>query len=113
MKQQKSGRSVRLVGGPFSGKRLDTPQFGRNTITIRDYKPMSRKQQFEWRRNNASYAYYNPADPNHGMRYPIVEAEYRICTKPMAAGNGYMTMINLEHPDGSLFYEFTGNKREF
>lgn len=105
MKQQKSGRSVRLVGGPFGGKRMDVSDAGANEIIIRGQKRLTRKQRYEMMRNDPFF--YN----NYG-RVPIVMARYQLSIRPHV-NQDYMANLPCMHPDGSLFYEFTGEKKEF
>lgn len=114
---------VRLYKGPFSGKVYECPEAGRNTIIIADYKKMSRKARYE-----AEVEYYRTGAMTFGERWkpPIIQAEYQICTtvRPMVGPvltNGVTSHVSavapimrgiLMHPDGSIFYEWTGKKKE-
>lgn len=117
---------VRLYKGPFSGRVYDLAEAGRFEITIRDYKRMSKKEQWKAQRKywQESYGIGTGAVFGAQWRPPLIEARYRLCTgrpvilnsAPSAYGQGQSVPINqtiMQHPDGSLFYEWTGEKKEF
>jgi len=94
---------VRLVKGPFSGKVMDiSGASGQTYVAVVGTKPMSRKQKYEWQRNQYQNAIFNamPAP------FPTVRAEYQIA---MAAPG-----VPCQHPDGSYFYTYIeGSKKEY
>jgi hypothetical protein len=83
---------VRLYRGPFDGKVMNQP--AGTSLYIAGPKKMSRKQKYEWMRDQQNYSYLGQIRP-----YPMVEAEYRL-------------VHGCRHPDGSYFYEWTGKKWE-
>lgn len=113
---------VRLYKGPFSGKVMESKEAGQNIILIRGDKKMSRIARYE-----AEYEWHRSGNAIFGTRWqpPLVEAEYRICHGPSGlpthpvnyslshVTSGQSSQIVMMHPDGSLFYEWTGKKREF
>lgn len=112
---------VRLYKGPFSGKVYDMREAGQTEIVIRDYKKMSRKQRYE--AEVAAYQTDRYLGNARQWRPPLIEARYRICSSVRTyAPADVRTYANptsstvhtvMMHPDGSLFYEWTGWKREF
>lgn len=101
---------VRLVKGPFGGKVYDVP--ANETIIIRDKKRMTREQQY-----NYQVEQYQKHGPHVGYGYPrgrmpLVEATYRRAVRPHYVGHN-VAMITCQHPDGSIFYEWTGDKRDY
>lgn len=100
-------KKIRLVGGPFGGKVMDSSNFGRNVIIITGPKRMTRKQQYDWFVNNVANHASSPIRPP-----PRVQAKYELCIGPFADSSS-MVMAPLRHPDGSLFYKYLeGSKRE-
>ena len=99
---------IRLYRGPFDGKVMDLPEAGRNTIVIAGPKPMSRKQRYEWEREQYMNFPYDFVMSKSGKiqkqlnpRFPQVTANYRLCMDFVRG-----ISIPLRHPDGSLFYEW-------
>jgi hypothetical protein len=111
-------RKIRLVGGPFGGKVMDSPNFGRNVIILTGPKRMTRRQQYDWFVNNVANPTSSPIRPQ-----PRVQAKYELCIGPFVDSSSInntntmmanMVMAPLRHPDGSLFYKYIeGSKREF
>ena len=112
---------VRLYKGPFSGKVYELSEAGRTEILVRDFKKMSRKAQYEARADFYTSGKYGRF--GHEWRPPLIEARYRLCTRMPASRpvdirtysnpSMHVSDVILMHPDGSLFYEWTGDKREF
>jgi hypothetical protein len=67
---------------------------------------MTRKQRYEWERDNwTRLAMAGPGMSNH--MFPQVRAVYRMVIQRGPYGN-----VPHTHPDGSIFYEFV-SKREY
>lgn len=99
---------IRLYRGPFDGKVFDHPRGGDNVITIIGPKPMTRKQRYEWEREqyqSQNFVFGMPA------RVPEVRENYEICIRTVNNTRGGYSEIVLTHPDGSIFYEWTKPKR--
>lgn len=97
---------VRLYRGPFDGKVMEHTAAGANEIRIVGPKRMSRKQRYEWEREqymNRPYDYFvldksGRVTPSQRNGFPHVVVNYKICIGP-----GHVPM---RHPDGSIFYEW-------
>lgn len=100
-------RKIRLYKGPLSGKVMEHANAGANELVVRDKKRLTRAQRYDMLRDrNLNY---------HGqpVRYPMVEARYRLVFRAVQHGGGLADAV-CTHPDGSLFYEYVeGTKREF
>jgi hypothetical protein len=103
---------ARLWKGPFSGKVVECD--GRNELIMDGPKPMSRKQRYEWIRDNqdnSNVAWQSFKGPAY--LYPRVRAVYRICMMSDGIGFGGQSLgPPYRHPDGSIFYEFI-SKEEY
>lgn len=106
-------KKIRLVGGPFGGKvENHSGLYGQSEIILRGPKKMTRKQKYDYLRDNYDpYSMYPAGDGKMilpGARFPQVEARYRISYHPQDP------RLLAMHPDGSIFYEYVeGSKREF
>ena len=99
--------NARLYKGPFSGKVLKN-WHGGNVILMSGPKKMSRRQRYE-----AEAEYYRSGSYSSTLPFqiPMVEAEYRIVMRPVSFGMS-SGLAPCTHPDGSVFYEWTGKKVE-
>jgi hypothetical protein len=82
---------------------MDHPGYGRNEVTVRGPKKMTRKQRYEFETklyDNPQWL-YAPVE----YKYPQVEARYRISMHP------HMSSLPAMHPDGSVFYEYVEGSR--
>lgn len=88
---------VRLYKGPFSGQVREAPSVSNELVFI-GAKRMTRKARYEWMIEN-----YTPVV---GMKpLPRIQARYKVAVDPV-------TRQPLRHPDGSVFMEWTGERRE-
>lgn len=102
-------RKIRLYKGPLSGKVMDHPNAGANELVVRGDKRMSRREKYEFGIEH----YKNTSYYGQPVRYPMVEARYRLVLRAVQQGGGFINAV-CTHPDGSLFYEYVeGTKREF
>lgn len=87
---------IRLYRGPFDGKVLNG-NFAIHAIVTGD-KKLTREQQYEWRAkmidSNNFMSMTNGGKFNMLPSRPQVRAEY--------------SQTRFQHPDGSVFYEWTG-----
>lgn len=87
---------IRLYRGPFDG-RVIKEGFHGNTTLITGMKKLSREKQFEFRQQKMdSQNYYMTGNLQPA---PMVQAEY--------------IKTQFIHPDGSVFYEWTGRSRDY
>jgi len=86
---------IRLYRGPHDGKVIGG-QSGAYHIMWTDKKKMSRKQRHEWLATR-----WQPVADGFSMApmHPMVTAEYQ--------------RTKYQHPDGSIFYEWTGYSRPY
>jgi hypothetical protein len=84
---------IRLYRGPHDGKVLNG-YFG-NTEFIDGPRKMTREQKYEWRGYQIDNSMYGSPE----LTWPMIRAEYR--------------RTNCQHPDGSVFYEWTGLSRPY
>lgn len=92
---------IRLYRGPLDGKVLEG-NYGYNEIIL-GLKKLTREQKYEWRAkllNNYSYVGTVQGGGSLSMtQAPMVQAEYQ--------------QTRLHHPDGSVFYEWTGYSKPY
>lgn len=102
-------RKIRLYKGPLSGKVMEHPNAGANELIVRGGKKLSRREKYEFEVAH----YQNHFVYGQPVRYPMIEARYRLVMRAVPAGGGFANVV-CTHPDGSLFYEYVeGTKREF
>ena len=101
-------QKIRLYKGPLSGKVMEHPRAGANELVVLGGKKMSRKEKYEF-----DLAHYRNNFYGQPIRYPMVEARYKLVVRAVQVGGGFANAV-CTHPDGSLFYEYVeGTKREF
>lgn len=101
---------VRLVKGPFGGKVMDVSE--QETITITGPKRETREQKYNRMAENFSSGQFRTYWGHEAT--PMVRATYRRAVRPHYSLDGSRTfLLACVHPDGSVFYEWTGDKREF
>lgn len=86
---------IRLYRGPHDGKVIEG-YFGNSTI-IDGPKKMTRKQRYEFERDAINSHYWRDNTMTMAPQYPQVRAEY--------------VRTHFQHPDGSIFYEWTGKSK--
>ena len=95
------GIKIRLYRGPFDGKVLKDQPSNYHLMVV-DKKRMSRKQQWEYRKRVADNWHFAGNTLDGGSLFisaPYIQAEY--------------ARTRFEHPDGSVFYEWTGYSQPY
>ena len=111
-------QKVRLYRGPFDGKVIIDSVGFRDTFMHIGPKKMTRKQQNEWRMSEdyqRALFWQDIGMTRQGGKVrmapspvPLVRAEYRKkLVTTMANGSVFVDVVCM-HPDGSIFYEWTG-----
>lgn len=117
---------VRLIKGPFGGKVMNTREpEGTNIIRVTGTPKLTREQRYEFEKKayakGSGYMDWSKGTYAHNV-FPIVEAEYQLCIAPRRLISPSHVVLTHDtasqiieticmHPDGSFFYEFTGNKK--